>query len=351
MTETLIRTEEPLEPDYHPETLVDRSDEVSAIESVLPTDSEAPSQNIHMQGPHGSGKSAVVHQSLAALPDHSQRFVVPCREFDTQYKVLRALHAEVTGEPTNTGYHTAEFQRTIEERLGTVPTVIVLDDVDFLLENDGGELLYFLSRLEDSDSVSLVLLSSHTTDLKATLEDRTYSSLYPQRLRLDPYESEDIYGILRNRAEQALAARSIHRNALTFIAATTSNAALGLEWLRQAAVTAESVITEQTVQSCKERAYERYVEAKLSNFTDHHRQLYQGIETLAADGTVTSGSVYEAYRSACAASSLDALSNRRISDFITHLELLGLIAVTYHYGGRNGRTRDIRLRRPLSQVD
>lgn len=345
MTDSLIRNEEPLGRSYVPEDLVDRTDEAEAIKHVMPGDSTGTAQNLHVQGPRGSGKSVLIQHALANLPDTVQRYVVPCTEFDTQYKVLRALHGELTGEPNNSGHHAATFQRTIEDRLGTVPAVLVLDDGEFLLENDGDDLLYFLSRLDNSDSVSVVLTSSHTTELQSELEDRTYSSLYPQRLPLDPYESETVYSILRDRAENALRARSIHREALTYISASISNVAFGRHWLRQAASSTDSVISEEIVRTCYEQAYDSYVSDTLSDFSEHHRVLYRIVETEAADESITSGSVYDAYQKRCSNESVDPLSTRRVSDFLTHLELIGLIDVDYHYGGRNGRTREIRLHR------
>ena len=35
----------------------------------------------------------------------------------------------------------------------------------------------------------------------------------------------------------------------------------------------------------------------------------------------------------------EEVSNRHISDFLKHLELLNLIEVEYHYGGNIGKTR------------
>jgi Cdc6-like AAA superfamily ATPase len=37
------------------------------------------------------------------------------------------------------------------------------------------------------------------------------------------------------------------------------------------------------------------------------------------------------------------MSTRRISDYLTHLELLGIINVDHHDGGAEGKTRILRL--------
>jgi len=65
-----------------------------------------------------------------------------------------------------------------------VNTVIILDDVDFLLQKDGDGLLYYLSRTKD---VSLVVVSSNHADPSSVLEERTYSSLHPRKASIEPY--------------------------------------------------------------------------------------------------------------------------------------------------------------------
>ncbi|MFB6199859.1 MAG: hypothetical protein ABEJ83_03195, partial [Candidatus Nanohaloarchaea archaeon] len=45
----------------------------------------------------------------------------------------------------------------------------------------------------------------------------------------------------------------------------------------------------------------------------------------------------------CTAYDEEALSNRRISDYLQHLELLNLVEVDYYYGGEKGKTREISL--------
>ena len=70
----------------------------------------------------------------------------------------------------------------------------------------------------------------------------------------------------------------------------------------------------------------------------------QVIEQLAAEtGSMHSGVVYEWYQKHCSQHGVNRLSTRRISDYLKHLELLGLIYAEYHYGGHDGKTRHIQL--------
>lgn len=86
----------------------------------------------------------------------------------------------------------------------------------------------------------------------------------------------------------------------------------------------------------------------LDEFTPHHRLLYEAIDRLdeEEDPPFLTGTVYQEYREHCETADVAAPSERRVSDFLTHLELLDLIETTRHYGsakGKNARDHPRRL--------
>jgi Cdc6-like AAA superfamily ATPase len=58
---------------------------------------------------------------------------------------------------------------------------------------------------------------------------------------------------------------------------------------------------------------------------------------------IQTGEIYARYDELGEAYNEDTISKRRLSDYLKHLELLELITVKYHYGGRKGKTRQVRL--------
>lgn len=331
----------PLQTQYLPEEFVDREEEAAALKSAFSNITDTSSRNLHLYGPRGTGKTHLTHSVLQDLPKQVNTCFVLCSRQDTEYKALRQIYQRVTREEISSGYHVSDLQRKIEERTGATETVVVLDEVDFLLLNDGDSLLYYLSRIENSENLNIITISSNHSTLP--LEERTKSSLQTQQIQFPMYTGEEIYAILRKRAEDSLAPRSVHRNALTYIASTTSNIKQGLHWLRVAAEEPGNAITEEHAKKVQDAAYRSYIEELLEPFTQHHNRVYQAIEDLTEeqDRAIYSGDIYTRYQDLCNTYNEDSLSQRRISDYLKHLELLDLIDAEYHYGGKNGKTRKI----------
>jgi len=64
----------------------------------------------------------------------------------------------------------------------------------------------------------------------------------------------------------------------------------------------------------------------------------------------TTGEVYAVYKNLCRRLGLDVLTQRRISDLISELDMLGIINSIVISKGRYGRTREIRLDVPIEDL-
>jgi len=63
------------------------------------------------------------------------------------------------------------------------------------------------------------------------------------------------------------------------------------------------------------------------------------------------GDVYNVYRDFCSQTKTDVLTQRRISDILAEIDMLGLINAKVISKGRHGRTREIRLSIPSNLFD
>jgi len=336
---TVIEDLTPLQSHRLPDTFIDRGQELEQLKDGLGN-----LQNLHIHGPRGTGKT---HLTKKAIEDvETNTCCISCLQADTQYKALRQILQELTRDEVRTGYHTSELQRRIQEQVEVLETVLVLDDLDFLLLNDGEDLLYFLSRL-DAD-LGLITITANHKDLSRQVEERTFSTLQPHRIGFEPFAGEEMYEILAERARKSLKPHSLRREALTYIASSTQNLKIGLTWLRVSAQQAENTITEKLVKDVKEEVSQAYVKYWLQKLSEHHRLLYQAIEELDTEQkAIQTGDVYSRYKDLCQAYNEDPLTDRRTSDYLKQIEQTGLIKSQYHYGGRNGKTREMELNRPL----
>lgn len=330
---TAIKDIEPLKTGYTPENIFDRETETEQLQKGLQQ-----LQNVHVHGPKGTGKTLVTEKSLEALDIKTS--YISCDQYDTQYKALKQITSELTRENISSGHHTSELQRRIQKQVEAVQTLIILDELDFLLLNDGDDLLYFLSRIKAD--LGLILVTANHRELRNQLEERTFSTLQPKRIGFEPFSGEEIYKILADRARRSMKPRSLRREALTYITSSTQNLEAALTWLRVSAQQAEDTVTEDVVQQLTEEASQQYISQQLQSFTHHHRLLYQAIEKVGSEQeTIQTGEVYQRYKHLCSTYDESPLSDRRISDYIKQLEQLNLINSKYHYGGEKGKTREI----------
>lgn len=321
-----------------PDRIINRSPEQETLRAAV-----ARTGNVHLylHGPRGAGKTLLARHALTT--SSGTTCYLSCRTADTQYKVLAELYAQLTGDTVSSGYHTAQLQDRLADALQNIPAVLVLDDLAFLLQNDGCDLLYYLTRLGQTAPVTVIGISANYATLASVVDDRTYSSWQPQQLPIDSYSQAQAARILRSRIQDVIPSAAVTTTAIDRITATSTNITLGLHWLVQAAA-ANDTITVDVVDDVQRDALRQYRTARLSAFTPHHRLVLRAIEQLTDDGgTVYTGPVYDRYTDLCRFADVSPLTARRISDYITHLKLLNLIDVTHHDGGETGKTREIRL--------
>lgn len=344
----ILTTNQALDPDHTPETITNRENEQTSLANAL-TDRGPQHRYIHIHGPRGTGKTLLVRTTIESLPQDTTTCYIPCTTARTQYLVLQQIYTRLTGEDIASGYQTAQLQRRVENLIADREVVLILDEIDFLLTNDGNDLLYFLSRMAPSDNLTVIAISSNTSDPAAVMDERTLSSLQPWIIPFKPYTEREAQQILEERIEAASLSESITPDALDTIVTTTRNIRLCLHWLEYAVATAEERITEDLLHNIRHAAVQRYQDTLLNSFSSHHQLLLEAISQITTEqnGATNTGPVYERYKDLCWNTEKDPLSHRRATDFLEDLEILGIIDINHHRGGKHGRTREIRLTRPL----
>ncbi|MEF8847586.1 MAG: ORC1-type DNA replication protein [Candidatus Thermoplasmatota archaeon] len=369
-SEGFFLNREAMRPSYMPDALPHREKEINTLASIwVPAlRGESPS-NVFIYGKTGTGKTAVtkfVGQQLVKKGDETNcevNFVyVNCEIVDTQYRLLQNIanhfidewseRIPFTGWPTDEVF--SKFKKMIEKN-GEV-TLIVLDEIDKL---KGDEALYNLSRINSDLRKAKVSIVGISNDLKFTefLDPRVKSSLGEESLVFPPYDAGELQDILMQRVKIALKPNSIKEDVVPLCSALAAqehgDARRALDLLRMAAEIAEregqDKITRNNVRFAQNKIeLDRIIEV-VKTLPTQSKIILFSIIILENKGdgentktVVTTGEVYEVYKEVCKKTGTDSLTQRRVADLISELDMLGIITARVISKGRYGRTREIK---------
>ncbi len=360
---TVFLNREVLRPDYIPESLPHREEQIRQLTSVLAPllKGERPS-NVFIYGLTGTGKTAVVKYVLRRLEEYGKGLnsrgffscYINCRNDDTTYRVMASLVESLGGRVPFTGLSTAEVFRRFKSRLESLGRVmvIVLDEIDFLVSRAGDELLYRLTRVNDELSRSKVSVIGITNDVKfmERLDPRVKSSLGEVELVFPPYDAIQLSDILRERAVKAFKPGALDEGVIEYCASIAAkehgDARRALDLLRVAGEVADRygdrVVKIEHVIKAREEIERDMVVDVVKTLPQHSKLVLLAI-VLAGGRFDSTGDLYVSYKELVKALGSEPVTQRRVSDIVSELEMLGLITAKVVNRGRYGKTRQISL--------
>lgn len=378
-SEPMFRNKEVLRPSYTPEELPHRTAQINQLATILVAAlrGETPS-NVFIYGKTGTGKTAVTRfvgkelQRTGQEKDRAVYFIyINCELVDTQYRVLTHIanhfiedwndRIPFTGWPTDEVYD--KLKKKIDEKEGAC--IIVLDEIDKLVFKAGDDVLYNLSRINDNLTKAKVSVIGISNDLKFTefLDPRVKSSLGEEEVIFPPYDALQLQDILRQRATVAFKEDSLEPSVIPLCAGLAAqehgDARRALDLLRVSAELAEregaKVIVERFVRKAQNKIeLDRVTEVVRTLPTQSKLVLLSTIlgEEQFTQGQkgLTTGEVYDTYRELCQEVHMDVLTQRRVTDLISELDMLGICQARVISKGRYGRTKEIQMSVPLDET-
>ena len=383
-----------LRPSYIPSELPHRDREIGQLASILATalKGERPSNTLLFRKT-GTGKTAVIKylgvefdklkrgESFIAIDegedseDHESDkraqnvdyIYINCEIVDTNYGILAhvgnrfidewAERIPFTGWPTETVY--SKVQETIDQEKRVV--VLILDEIDKLVYKSGDDVLYYLLKLNDDLRNTKISLIGISNDLKFTefLDPRVRSRLGEEKMVFSPYNADQLRDILEQRAMLAFEENVISKSVIGLCAALAAqehgDARRALDLLRVSGELAErkraTTITEKFVYKAKNKIELDCIQEVIRTLPLQSKLLMLGIVINEEQGMekMTTGEAYDTYKGLCKKIGTSPLTQRRITDLISELDMLGIINVRLISKGRYGRTREISL--SVSQVE
>lgn len=372
---SLFKNKGVLQVRYTPNSIPHRDEQIKSIASILASvlRGDRPS-NLFVYGKTGTGKTLSVQYVQKEIIKRAEELGVKIgfeylncklkKVADTEYRVLAALIRQLGGEIPSTGLPTdqvwSKFIELIDNKKQLI--VFVFDEVDQMVKKMDDNFLYSFTRLNQELSkaqISLIGISNEVTFLE-NIDPRVRSSLGEEEFVFHPYNAIQLQDILKERCAAAfkdgVVADGVVAKCAAYAAREHGDARRALDLLRIAGELSErdgkSKISEEYIDLANMKMEKDKILDIIEGEPKQFKLVLYGILELTRQvkkgklDRYYTGDVYNLYQDACDRTKTDILTQRRISDIIAEMDMLGIINAKVISKGRHGRTREIRLAVP-----
>ena len=369
----LIKNSNILRHDYIPDKILHRDGQQELVtQSLIPLYQKSIPPNLLVYGKPGTGKTLVVKKVLGQIQNRVDKnayqikiVFTNAKDQSNLYNVLvdlgrqLGLKSKKTTDDKlwlpSTGLSISEvFNRilyTIEKN--KINTVFVIDEIDHLaklVDKTGKDILYSITRANlklKNGTLSLVGISNDVS-FKDQLDPRVISTLSEEEIVFPAYNTNEIKEILEDRIPLAFDENIVTQGALNLCASMAckqhGDARRAIKLLNVAGKTAElnqdNSITDKHVRLAAQRIEIDKESQQLNAFSLHEKLL---VITIMKTPNISTGDIYSAYKSLCKITCQNELTQRRVTQMLSEIELSGLISGRMIHQGIHGNTKKFNL--------
>ena len=356
---------------YTPDKLVGRDTELQQYTDYLePAIWGEDPNNIFLYGKTGVGKTAATRYLLSHLQQDVEQYpdteiesvYINCDGLTTSYRVAIDIINSLREPPNKigeSGYSTSEVYDMMWDELESIgsendsgKTVIVLLVLDEIDHTEVGEdsILYQLSRAAEQNTLNStrvgVIGISNDLTFSDRLSPKVKSSLCQKKIFFETYEADELRKVLQQRATIAFKEDALDSGVIPLCAAygrkQSGDAREALDLLRAAGDIARNdnraVVTEEHVTEGQSRVQREGIIAGVRSLHDHSRYVLYALATLSAENQTPARTrtIHERYINICDIAGVEALTSRRVRDFLRELDMLGALTISERNQGEAG---------------
>ncbi len=369
--QSVFKDESRLDINYVPRRLPHREKEhrlLMEFFSFLLSFPERMTQRVIITGDVGTGKTALAQRFGADITLEANkrglkvRYIhVNCREYRGKLFLI-LQHVLAVFRPTfpSRGYSTEEVLSTLMQILDEEDTCIILtlDEFDTLIEKEGSEAVYSLTRIQEMRegkpqriSLLCILRSLKVID---GLDASAKSTLQRNVISLERYDKMQLKTILNDRVSIAFEDGTVADDVVDLVAelavSESGNARFAIELLWRAGKYADAEDMDEVVPECVRKAVSSIIptlrKSELTSLGKHERLFLLGITRIFKDklrAYVSLSEAEQAYSVVCEEYYEKPNSHTQLWNYVQLLSTLGIIEIKVVQTGTRGRGTRISL--------
>jgi cell division control protein 6 len=369
--QSVFKDESKLDINYIPQTLRHREKEQRLLWEFFSFILRCPdrmAQRVILTGDVGTGKTALAQHFGADITSeankHGLKFRyahVNCREFRGALQPI--LHRAVSAFRPNfpaRGYGAEEIlvalMQVLDEEEATM--VLTLDEFDSLIEKEGSDAVYKLTRLQEMrqgkpQRLSFIFIMRNIKAI-TQLDESARSTLQSTIIRLERYGKAQLIDILNARVALAFELGAVGEDVVDLVAelsySETGNARFGIELLwragKYANVSEYSSVRAECVRSAVSSIVPTLRRSELASLGFHEKLFLLAIARYFKeneDAYVSIGEAEKAYAVVCEEYDEPQKSHTQIWNYVQYLSKLGVLHSEVGSAENRGRTNRISL--------